>query len=186
MSRSFLLKSLFVVFGCAIIVFTSGAGSVNAAPAIGTTVSNPLIRDAKDKPSYIPGIGTHVVGIFYSDTEAADIGDPLADLLKAKNYGKDVYSGVGIANLKDSPAPNFIIRSIIQGKIEKYKSVILTDIDLTLPNAWGLGNCNDKSVFVLIGKDKKVKYIAYKDKNNRWGAAEMNSIIKMIDDMLKK
>ncbi len=52
---------------------------------------------------------------------------------------------------------NFVIRKIIKGKVEKYKSTILTDIDLTLPNAWGLGNRKGKSVFVLIGKDKKIK-----------------------------
>lgn len=183
MIRSFLLKSLVVVFGCAIIV-TSGVVSSNAA-AVGGEVANVQIRDANNNPSYIPGIGTKVVGLFYNDTDTADLGDPLADLIKARKYNNAVYTGLGIANLKDSPVPNFIIRSIIKGKIEKYNSVILTDLDLTLPKAWGLGNVNDKSVFILIGKDRKVKYIAFKDKNNRWGAAEMNAVIKMIDDLVK-
>jgi hypothetical protein len=182
MIRSFLWKSLIIVFGCAIIIFTSGVGSVNAA-AVGGEVGNVQIRDANNNPSYIPGIGSKVVGLFYTDTESADVGDPLADMIKARNYDKN--TGLGIANLKDSPAPNFIIRSVIQGKIKKYNSVILTDADLTLPKVWGLGYVNDKSVFILIGKDRKVKYIAYKDKNNRWGAAEMNSVIKMIDDLVK-
>ena len=88
--------------------------------------------------------------------------------------------------MKDSAAPNFIIRSIIKGKIEKYKSTILTDVDLTLPKTWGLGDCNDKSVFVLIGKDKKVKYLKFTDKNTPWSSAEINSVINMIDDLLKK
>jgi predicted transcriptional regulator len=184
MNRSFLWKSLVVVFGCAIIL-TSGVVFLNAA-TVGGEVANVQIRDANDKPSVIPGIGTHVVGLFYGDADVADVGDPMADMIKAKKYGKDVYTGLGIANLKDSTAPNFIIRSVIQGKIKKYNSVILTDVDLTLPKVWGLGNCNDKSVFILIGKDRKVKYIAYKDKNNKWGAAEMNSVIQIIDDLLKK
>ncbi len=185
MSRSFLWKSLIVAFGCAIIAFTAGVGSVNAA-SVGQVLSNPQIRDADDNPATIPGFGTHVVGLFYSNTAASDLGDPLADVITAKNYSKDVYSGLGVANMKDSAVPNFIIRSKIKEKIEKYKSTILTDVDLTLPKAWGLGDCNDKSVFVLIGKDKKIKYLRYVDKNTPWSPAEINSVIKMIDDLLKK
>jgi hypothetical protein len=88
--------------------------------------------------------------------------------------------------MKDSAVPNFIIRSKIREKIEKYKSTILTDVDLTLPRVWGLGDCNDKSVFVLIGKDKKIKYLRYVDKNTPWSPEEINAVIKMIDDLLKK
>jgi predicted transcriptional regulator len=183
MSRSFLWKSLIIVFGCAIIAFA--AGYVCAA-SVGQEVSNVQIRDAEDNPAIIPGIGTHVVALFYTDTEAADLGDPMADALKAKNYNKDVYSGLGVSNMKDSAAPNFLIRSIIKSKIEKYKSVILTDVDLTLPKAWGLGDCKGKNVFVLIGKDKKIKYLKYVDKNTPWKPAEISSVVKMVDDLLAK
>jgi len=185
MSRSFLWKSLVVVLGCAIIAFTAGVGFVNAA-TVGQVVSNPQLRDVADKPATIPNFGTHVVGLTYADTEASDLGDPLNDAIKAKDYDKTVYKGLGIANLQDSIAPNFIIRKIIKGKIEKYDATILTDADLTLPKAWGLGDCNNKSVFVLIGKDKKVKYIRYVDKKNLWTPAEVSSVIKIIDDLLKK
>ena len=162
-----------------------GLGSVTTAP-MGKEVSNPQIRDAEDNPATIPGIGTHVVGLFYSNTAASDLGDPMADVIKAKKYDKAIYSGLGVANMKDSAAPNFIIRSVIKGKIEKYKSTILTDVDLTLPKAWGLGDCKDKSVFILIGKDKKVKYLKYVDKKTPWKTDEINSVISMIDDLLKK
>ena len=185
MSRSFLWKSLVVVFGCAIIAFAAGVGSVNAA-AVGQDVSNPQIKDVADNPATIPDFGTHVVGLFYSDTEASDLGDPMADAITAKKYDKAVYRGLGIANLKDSIAPNFIIKSVIKGKIEKYKTTILTDVDLSLPNTWGLGDCNNKSVFVLIGKDKKIKYLKFADKKNPWTPAEISSAIKTIDDLLKK
>jgi predicted transcriptional regulator len=185
MSRSFLWKSLVVVFGCAIIAFTAGVGFVNAA-AVGQVVSNPQIQDAEGNPAFIPDFGTHVVGLFYSDTEASDLSDPMADAITAKKYDKAIYRGLGIANLKDSIAPNFLIKSIIKGKIEKYKTTILTDVDLTLPKAWGLGDCNNKSVFVLIGKDKKIKYLKIVDKKTPWNAADISSVIKTIDELVKK
>ena len=184
MSRSFLWKSLVVVC-CAVIVFAVGLGSVNAA-SVGQELSNVQIRDENDKPATIPDFGTHVLVIFYADTSVSDIADPLSDAIKAKNYSKDVYRGVGVANLKDSAVPNFVIRKIIKGKIEKYKSTILTDVDLTLPKAWGLGTCKGKSVFILIGKDKKIKYLKYADKNNPWNKAEIDPVLKMMDDLIIK
>lgn len=183
MSRSILWKSLVMVFGCAIIAFV--AGPANAA-SVGQDLSNPQIRDANDKPASIPDFGTHVISLFYADTSVSDIADPMSDAIKAKKYDKTVYRGVGVANMKDSAAPNFVIRKIIQGKIEKYKSTILTDVDLTLPGAWGLGACKGKSVFILIGKDKKIKYLKYADKNNPWRKAEVDAVIKMMDDLTKK
>jgi predicted transcriptional regulator len=184
MNRSFLCKSLAVALGCAIIAFAA-VGSVNAA-SVGQELSNVQIRDAEDNPATIPGLGTHVVALFYTDTEAKDLGDPMADALKAKNYSKDVYSGLGVSNMKDSAAPNFLIRKAIRDKIEQYKSVILTDVDLTLPKAWGLGDCKGNNVFVLIGKDKKIKYLKYVDKNTPWKPAEISSVVKMVDDLLAK
>ncbi|MCK7510949.1 MAG: hypothetical protein MZV70_47345 [Desulfobacterales bacterium] len=102
MSRSFLWKSLVVVC-CAIIAFAVGAGSVIAA-SVGQEVSNPQLRDANDNPATIPDFGTHVIALTYADSSAADLGDPLNDAMKAKNYSKAVYRGLGVANMKDSTA----------------------------------------------------------------------------------
>jgi predicted transcriptional regulator len=185
MERSLLWKSLMVVVACLVIAFTFGAGFVNAA-SVGQELSNPQIRDASNDPATIPDFGTHVIALTYADTSVSNLGDPLNDAMKAKKYSKDVYRGLGVANMKDSSAPNFVIREIIKGKIEKYKSTILTDIDLTLPNAWGLGNCKGKSVFILIGKDKKIRYIRYTDKNNPWNNVEINAVLKIVDDLIAK
>jgi len=185
MGRSFLWKSLVVVFGCAVIAFTAGAGYVNAA-SVGQVVANVQIKDAEDNPATIPNFGAKVIGITYANTGAADLGDPIADATQAKKYDKALYTGLGVANLKDSAVPNFIIRKIIKGKIEKYQATILTDVDLTLPKAWGLGDVNDKSVFIVIGKDKKIKFIKFADKKNLWTPAEVSAAIKVIDDLVKK
>ena len=174
-----------VVVACLVISFTLGAGFVNAA-SVGQEMSNPQIRDADDNPATLPDFGTHVLAVTYADSSASDFGDPLNDAMKAKKYSKDVYRGLGIANMKDSTAPNFLIRKIVRGKIEKYKSTILTDADLTLSKVWGLGDCKGKSVFVLIGKDKKIKYLRYTDKNNPWNNVEINAVLKIVDDLITK
>ena len=185
MSRSFLWKSLVVVC-CAIIAFAVGSGPVTAA-LVGQEVSNPQLRDANNKPATIPDFGTHVVVLTYADSSAGDLGDPLADAMMAKKYSKDVIRGIGVANMKDSSGiPDFVIRKVVRDKIEKYKSIILTDPDLTLAKAWGLGNCKGKSVFVLIGKDKKIKYLRYTDKNKPWTKPEIDAVLKTVDDLVAK
>jgi len=167
------------------VAFTVMAGSASAA-SVGQELSNAQIRDADDNPAKIPDFGTHVITLTYADSSVSDLGDPINDAVKAKKYSKDVYRGLGVANMKDSTAPNFIIRKIVRGKIEKYKSTILTDADLTLAKAWGLGNCKGKSVYVVIGKDKKLKYIRYTDKNNPWTKADIDTVLKMLDEMILK
>jgi predicted transcriptional regulator len=182
MSRSFLWKSL-VVVACAIIAFAVNLGSVNAA-SVGQELANPQLRDANDQPATIPDFGTHVITVTYADSSAGDYGDPMSDATKAKNFSEAAYRGSGVANMKDSAVPNFVIRKIVRGKIEKYKSVILTDPDLTLAKTWNLGNCKGKSVFVLIGKDKKLKYIRYTDKSNPWTKADIDNVLKIMDGLM--
>jgi len=185
MSRSFLWKSLIVV-GCAIVALAAGSVPLIAA-SVGQEVSNPQLRDANNKPATIPDFGTHVVVLTYADSSAGDLGDPLADAMMAKKYSKDVLRGIGVANMKDSSGiPDFIIRKAVRGKIEKYKSIILTDPDLTLAKAWGLGNCKGKSVFVLIGKDKKIKYLRYTDKNSPWTKTEIDAVLQAVDGLTLK
>lgn len=158
-------------------------GQLDAAN-VGDTVSNVTIRDAADNPAQVPDLGAKVLTIFYNDADAADLSDPISDALKAKKFPEAQYRGQGIANLKDSKAPNFIIRKVIKGKEQKYNTKILTDPDYSLKNAWGLANCNDASVCMVIGKDRKVKYIKYFRKNAPADAAEIAKIVGLVESLI--
>jgi len=148
----------------------------------GDLVTSPELRDANDAPSTLPDLGNKVLAIFYTDADVADLNDPLADAIKAKAFDEAFYRGLGVANLADSKAPNFLIRKIIRGKIEKYKSTILTDPDRVLPAAWELGDCNNTSVFVLIGKDKRVKRI----QSGAIRGADIDAIVELITGLIKE
>lgn len=126
------------------------------AAEVGQTLNQLELRDGNNKPAPIPDLGAKVLAIFYTDADVADMNDPLADALKAKGLSLDHYRGMGVVNMADSKAPNFIIRGVVRGKIEKYKSTILTDTERLLPKAWDLGDCNNTSVVLVVGKDKKV------------------------------
>jgi predicted transcriptional regulator len=133
--------------------------AAGAAAEVGETLANVELRDGADKPAQIPDLGVKVLALFYNDADEADMNDPLADALKARKFDETRYRGVGVANLADSKAPNFLIRKIVRGKIEKYKSTILTDPNRLLAKAWKLGDCNNTSVFLLLSKEGKVVHV---------------------------
>ncbi|HSM92874.1 MAG TPA: YtfJ family protein [Anaeromyxobacteraceae bacterium] len=129
-----------------------------AAVEVGAPVTNVELRDASDHPATIPDLGAKVIALFYTDADEKDMNDPLADAIKARKLDEQRYRGLGVVNLADSKAPNFLIRKAVRDKIAKYKSTILTDPDRRLAKAWGLGDCNNTSVVVVIGTDGKVAW----------------------------
>ena len=175
-TNSFLLLAL--SFGVALLAM---GGNTADAAMVGQELSNVEVRDADDRPTWIPHFGKKLIGIFYNDADAADMNDPLADAITAKNFDESKYEGMGIGDLQDSKLPNFIIRRIIKAKVEKYNTVILTDPKLLLPKAWDLGDCNNTALFILIGKDKRVKYI----QKGPIRGAETEAVVKLIEDLIR-
>lgn len=173
MKRNFLIAAGFFIIALA------GFTAANALSA-GQEIANVNIKDANNQPSSIPEFGSKIITIIYCDTDTSDIADPMSDALKAQNHPRSKTVGTGIANLKDSPVPNWVIRKIVQRKIEKYHETILTDEDNTVARTWGLGDCNNKSVFIILGKDKKVKYIKTFDKNNKPSQADIDAAVNVM------
>jgi len=167
---------------CALMV--AGTSALNAI-SVNQTLSNLTIRDANDNPTTIPDFGSKVLTIFYNDAEASDLSDPMADALKAKNFPASKNRGIGIANLEESVAPNWLIRKIVRKKIAKYNSTILTDVDRTVAKSWGLGYTNNKSICIIIGKDKKVKYVKYMDKKHPATQDDINYVVSVVEKLVK-
>lgn len=127
---------------------------------VGQAVADVKLRDGKTNGEItLPDFGKKVLTVFYTDADVADLNDPLADAMKAKELNLDHHRAFGVVNLADSKAPNFIIRSVVKGKIEKYDTTILTDPSQLLARQWSLGDANNTSIIVVVGKDKKVRYV---------------------------
>jgi predicted transcriptional regulator len=154
-----LLPALGLAFGIAAVGGVAKAQPACTEVTVNTALENANIQDANKQPAQIPSFGEKVLLILYTDPDVADQNDPFADQVKAQNLDKNYFQSIGIANMADAPAkPNWIIRAIIRSKIKKYNVSILADADRSLPNQWKLCDCNNKSVVLLIGKDKKLKY----------------------------
>ena len=153
------------------------------ALVVGDTVENVTIWDANNNTTELPDFGKKVLVIFYNDPDVSSQNDPFADLLKKKKLNKSKYRPIGIANCKDTWKPNMIIRMVIRKKVEKYKSTILIDTDQKLKKTWKIGNCNEKSVIIVIGKDKKVYYF---NKGPIKPEYEREKVVKLIKDLMDK
>lgn len=145
---------------------------------VGQSVDDVKLRDGKSNDEVpLPDLGKKVLTFFYTDADVADMNDPLGDAMKAKKLSLDHHKAIGVVNLADSKAPNFIIRAVVRKKIEKYDITILTDPDRLMAKAWGLRDANNSSVVVVVGRDKKVLYV----KNGPVRGDEINTVIGIIE-----
>lgn len=153
---------------------------------VGKAVSNVKIKTPDDKTSAIPFLGQKVLVIFYTDPDVKDVNDALSDAIKAKNYPKEKYTGVGIANCEDTWLPNSMIRYAGRQKQSKYpSSVILVDDDHILSKAWDLGNCDELGYVMVIGTDTKIKF-AKAVKSQAESKAIIPTVIGIIEAELAK
>ncbi len=144
---------------------------------VGDIVRNVKIRDTRDLPAYLPDFGRKVLIVFYNDADVADQNDHIAQTLQKSHFPREYYRPMGIGNLKDAPwKPNAIIRLIARRKEKKYNVTVLTDPSYILKDAWGLGDCNDKSVFIIINIEGKILYIFH----GKIPEKEKENILKII------
>jgi predicted transcriptional regulator len=127
-----------------------------------------------------PEYAGKVVYIVYASSSSADDNDHVSDALKAnadldrlKKANK--YVGLGIGNEKDSPVPNFLIKSISKSKQKKTGAIVLLDPDFTIGN---LGVPHKIATSILVDKERIVRYIYS-------GKTPMENIPKIID-LIKK
>lgn len=177
-------KLLFLLFMA--IVCGSINGKLLGQQLVGKSISTLPLIDPNDKPKNIPSIGEKVVMIFYTDPDVKDVNDPLSNAVKAKNFAKDKYLGVGIANCKDTWIPNAGIRLKARQKEQQFPgSVILLDEKLLLAKTWELGDCNGSAVVIIVGKDSKVKFLKT-IKSEEESKAIIPVVTKLIEDELGK
>jgi len=158
------------------------AGAAAADLKVGDTAAGFKLNDPKgveyslDSPQY----KGKVVVVFYGDPGSKDLNNDLQNaIIAARDSGKidkTYYQGLGIANVKDSIVPNFVLRSIIKSKQEETKAVILIDPDYTVLNLWGL--TSKTSNIIMLDKQRICRYL-YKGKVP---AADIAKVIALIQE----
>ncbi len=168
------------------LVVAISAGIKLYAAYVGQAVTGLQIIDVYDNPKVMPYFGQKVISIMYTDPDVKDVNDPLSDAMDAKKYDKTKLCAMGIANCKDTWIPNAGIRMKAKQKQNQFPdSVILLDENKTLSGAWQLGNCDGAGVVIIIGKDKKIKYIKYV-KSKDESRAIIGEVLPILDAEIAK
>jgi len=165
-----------------ILVFLTFLWSVSFASTelkVGDKASNFILKDSlgKDYTLNSPEFYGRVVYINYSDLSSKDMNKHVDDFLK-RDPGidrKSSYVGFGIANMKASIVPDFIIARAIKSKQKETGAAILLDDNYTILNLWGLKN--NTSNVVVLDKGRICRYI-YKGKLPPEEVAKLIEIIK--------
>jgi len=154
-----------IIFGVLMVLLCGAFVSYAAELKVGDKVGEFQLKAALGDNEYTlssPEFAGRVVYIVYASTSSADDNDHVTNAL---NADKDVqrlksekkYVGLGIANQKDSPVPNFIIKQVAKRKQQSSGAIILLDPDFTIGNLFG--SPHKIATSILVDKNRIVRYI---------------------------
>lgn len=122
-------------------------------------VENLEIVDLYNNPTKLPNWGKKHLLVFYVDPDRhRQNHDFIVELEETKAAASEDIYGFGIVNLKDTWLPNNVIRTLARKRTEKNKAIIITDENRSVAEKWGLGDCNNQFILMLITKDCELVY----------------------------
>ncbi|MBR6759229.1 MAG: hypothetical protein IKM03_02470 [Alistipes sp.] len=130
-----------------------------AAVELPHKIENVVIEDAHGESAMLPLWGEKNLLIFYVDPDKHSQNHEFTVEMEEKHLaaGENIY-GLGVLNLKDTWLPNGVVRSIARKRTEKNGATIMSDTDRVLAQKWGLGDCNNKFVLLLISKEGELVF----------------------------
>jgi len=170
------------VFAVLLALLWTVSASLAAELKVGDRAPDFKLKDSTGKEYSLddPRFKGKVLYIAYVDPDEKDTNNHVEDALKKERESggldKARYEGFGIANLKASNLPNFIIKSAIKSKQEKTGAVVLLDYDYTILNLWGVKN--DSSDVVVLDKERVCRYVY----NGKLPPEELSKMIQIIKE----
>ena len=135
--------------------------SAAAAQELPRKVQNVEVLDLDGKPAKLPHFGEKNLMIFYVDpARHKQTEDFTIELEKnGRASGENIY-GFGVMNLKDAPmVPNGMARSMAKKRTASNGATVLADQDRILSKAWGLGDCNNQFVLMIVSKEGELVFV---------------------------
>lgn len=124
-------------------------------------VENVKIVDLDGKAATLPHFGEKNLMIFYVDPDRHKQNEDFTIELEENHraQGDNLY-GFGVMNLKDAPMiPNGMARSMAKKRTAKNGATVLADQDRILSTAWGLGDCNNQFVLMIVSKEGELVFL---------------------------
>ena len=130
-------------------------------------VENVTIMDINATPSQLPQYGEKNLLIFYVDPDSylkGGANKKLSDELEENGRAAgSAIRGFGVMNFPDTGLPKNMVRNMARKRAAKNGATILDDDQQILKKAWGLGDCNNKFVIMIVSKEGELVYCAKED-----------------------
>lgn len=142
-------------------------------------VKNVTILDLNGNPATLPMWGEKNLMIFYVDPDHHKQNQEFTEELEQNHRASgNAIVGFGVMNLKDAPmVPNGMARSMARKRTEKNGATVLADQDRVLSREWGLGDCNNLFVLMIVSKEGELVYM----KKGELSAADKEEFYKVVD-----
>ena len=130
-------------------------------------VENLTIMDINGNPSQLPEFGKKNLLIFYVDPDSylkGGANKKLSDVLEENKRAQGpAIRGFGVMNFPDTGLPKNMVRNMARKRAAKNGATILDDDQQLLKKEWGLGDCNNKFVIMIVTKEGELVYCAKDD-----------------------
>lgn len=137
------------------------SASATAGQELPRKVQNVEVLDLDGKPAKLPYWGEKNLMIFYVDPDRHKQNEDFTIELEENHRaeGDNIY-GFGVMNLKDAPmVPNGMARNMAKKRTAKNGATVLADQNRILSTAWGLGDCNNQFVLMLVSKEGELVFL---------------------------
>lgn len=146
-----------------IVLFAASAlcVSVVTAQELPRKVSNVTVLDLDGKPATLPYFGEKNLMIFYVDPDHHKQNNDFTVEMEENHRaeGENLY-GFGVMNLKDAPmVPNGMARNMAKKRTASNGATVLADQERKLSTEWGLGDCNNQFVLMLVSKEGELVFL---------------------------
>lgn len=130
-------------------------------------VENLTINDINGNPTTLPQFGEKNLLIFYVDPDSylkGGANKKLSDELEENGRAAGpAMRGFGVMNFPDTGLPKNMVRNMARKRAAKNGATILDDDQQLLKKEWGLGDCNNKFVIMIVSKEGELVYCAKDD-----------------------
>lgn len=142
-------------------------------------LQNVELKNLKNQPAMLPWWGEKHLLIFYVDPDRHKQNEDFTIEIEENHAAQgDNIEGFGVLNLKDTMLPNGIVRTMARKRTEKNGATVLADTDRALAKAWGLGDCNNQFVLMLVSKDGEMLFLR-KGELTEEDKAEFYRVVKL-------
>ena len=157
-----IMRKTILTFALAVVAYTASAqNDLKGQPMqpIPHKVENIELKDLRNNPMKLPFFGEKNIIFFYIDPDKHKQNEEFTYEMERRHTatGPNI-EGFGVLNLKDTMLPNGIIRTMARGRTEKSNAIVLADDNRNLARAWGLGDCNNCFVLIVVSKEGELIY----------------------------